>query len=121
MALRPSMYFDQWEDASKEADNTMYENYIKLDESYKRNQQGRFREYVYVPEYFKYEKDMTKENDVRFPLPSLTNDPYIHGHRGSNNIPKVRWAASNTIKPSENQNSGEYQTFMNTTKRKTLG
>ena len=122
MALRPSMYLDQWEEASKEADNAMYQNYIKLDEKYKTDQEGKFREYVYVPEYFKNVKDTTKENDVRFPLPSCTNDLYIHGHRGSNNLSKVHWATtSHTIKPSESPTSGEYQTFMNITKRKNLG
>jgi hypothetical protein len=72
-------------DASTVADNLLCSNYMRLDSTYTRRQEGSYNEFMYVPKYYKIEKDVDSESKVFWPLPNRLNDPFVVSKRGNNN------------------------------------
>jgi hypothetical protein len=113
-------------DASTVADKLLNNNYLRLDSTYTRRQEGSYKEYMYVPKYYKNEKDVESENKVFWPLPNRLEDPFVVSKRGNNNegtysmesmnlAGNIKVCNKSTVKECRNY---EYQPFNNLSKRK---
>lgn len=112
--------------ASTIADELLQNNYRLLDSTYTRRQEGSYKEFMYVPKYYKNEKDVASENEVFWPLPNRLEDPFVVSKRGNNNEGRfsgVEMKLSQNIKICNKTNVAdcrnyEYQPFNNLSKRK---
>lgn len=115
-------------DAHKLADSMMSQNFMRLDTTYQTRQKSSYRESMYVPVYYKIEKDVDRESQVFRPLPNNLDDPFIVSKRGNNNEPSSRpqdnsWkllgAESEACNTHEAKCANqEYQAFNNLSKRR---
>lgn len=100
-------------DASIVADDLLCSNYKRLNTTYTRGQNGAYKEYMYIPKYYKIEKDVESENKVFRPLPNRLGDPFVVSKRGNNN--EGFFVGENMMLTEDNQ---QYQSFNNLSKRK---
>ncbi len=113
-------------DASTVADELLYKNYMRLDSTYTRRQQGSYNEFMYVPTYYKIEKDVESENTVFWPLPNRLTDTFVVSKRGNNNEGSYSMDGMNLSKDIKicnksnvkSCNNYEYQPFNNLSKRR---
>jgi hypothetical protein len=82
---------------------------------------------MYVPKYYKIEKDVDSENKVFRPLPNRLGDPFVVAHRGNNSAGAHSMSDMNLsedIKICNKTNvvaeccNYEYQAFNNLSKRR---
>ncbi len=117
--------------ASEHADALLCKNYMSLDNTYQSKQFTSYREYMFVPSYYKSCKDFCQENEVLWPMPSCPNDTFVIGHRGANNSGVHRHSPdafllekrkectkSDITKEDGTCCAKEYQPFNNLSKRK---
>lgn len=104
-------------DASIAADDLLTSNYKRLDTTYTRGQNGAYREYMYIPKYYKIEKDVESESKVFRPLPNRLQDPYVVSKRGNNNEGTFL-GEDMTLTEDIKKNNQQYQSFNNLSKRK---
>lgn len=111
---------DRHWNASTAADDLLSSNYKRLDTTYTRGQKGAYKEYMFIPKYYKTEKDFESESKVFRPLSNRLQDPYVVSKRGNNNEGTFMgqdMMLSEEIKKTNQQ----YQSFNNLSKRKSLG
>lgn len=64
-------------------------NYTVLDERYRQNNARNFDTQVFVPQYYKCDKDFANENAVLFSTDNRSCDKNVIMYRGMNNKPPV--------------------------------
>lgn len=114
-------------------DDIICQNYVNMNKTYKYTNSQMCSEYLFVPEYYKCNKDFTNENKVIFPEEPKLCDRNIVQYRGQNNKAPVNidkrkneflipFCNKNTYKnhivcDDDKCCSKSHQLFMNITKR----